>query len=61
MYQVQLTNFGTYFPNRFDTFEQAIEFAKLKGFEATIHDLDYKRGGVAGLWSPIRGVEDWRN
>lgn len=59
MFQVSLTNFGTYFAERFETFEAAISFAKSKGFEATIHDT--KNGGIAGSWRPIGGVSDWRN
>lgn len=57
MFQVQLTNFGTYLADKFNSFEQAVLFAKSKGFEATIHDN--KNGGVAGCWHPINGVSKW--
>lgn len=56
-YQVSLHNFGIYFDEKFDSFCDAISFAKSKGFEATIHDLI--NGGVAGTWSPISGVNKW--
>lgn len=56
-FQVSLTNVGTYFPDVFETFEAGVEFAKSKGFEATIHDLD--SGGVAGTWSPVSGAARW--
>lgn len=57
MFQVSLTNFGTYFADQFATFEAAVAFAKTKGFEATIHDVTY--GGIAGTWSPIGGANRW--
>jgi hypothetical protein len=55
MFQVSLTNFGTKFSNSFATFEQAVEFAKSKGFECTIHSGN----SVAGTWSPIGGSRQW--
>lgn len=58
MFQVSLTNFGVYFAEKFNSFADAVEFAKSKGFEATIHDT--KNGGVAGTWSPIGGARKWR-
>lgn len=57
MFTVSLTNFGTYFTNTFSTFEEAVEFAKSKGFEATIGYE--KANGVAGTWSPISGAQRW--
>lgn len=57
MFSVSLTNFGTYFAERFDSFEAAVAFARSKGFEATIHDN--VAGGVAGTWSPIGGARRW--
>lgn len=56
-YQVSLTNFGIYFEEKFDSFQEAVEFAKSKGFDATIHDL--VNGGVAGTWSIIGGARKW--
>lgn len=55
MFTVSLTNFGTHFADRFDTFDAAVAFAKTKGFEATIHTTS----GVAGTWSPISGATRW--
>lgn len=57
MFTVSLTNFGTHFADRFETFQAAVGFAQTKGFEATIHDLTH--GGVAGTWSPISGACHW--
>jgi len=56
MFYVSLTNFGTYFAERFATFEEAVAFARAKGFEATIH---HTAGGVAGTWSPLGGARRW--
>lgn len=56
-FTVSLTNFGIHFPQTFDSFEDAVEFAKSKGFEATI---GYEpANGVAGTWSPIGGSCRW--
>lgn len=58
MFSVSLTNFGTHFPDRFDSFEAAVDFAKTKGFEATIHNT---AGGVAGkdVVAYISGAARW--
>ena len=58
MYQVSLSYVGVHFADEFATFEAAVEFAKSKGFSATIHDL--KHGGIAGCWTPLNGTDDWR-
>lgn len=56
-FSVSLTYIGSYFSERFETFQKAVDFAVTKGFEATIHDI--KKGGVAGTWSPISGSNRW--
>jgi hypothetical protein len=56
-FSVSHTNFGRHFEECFATFDDAVTFAKAKGFEATIHDVI--NGGVAGTWSPIGGAQRW--
>lgn len=56
-YHVMLTNFGTKFADTFKTFEDAVKFAKTKGFEATISEDDLNE--IAGTWSPIGGARRW--
>lgn len=57
MFRVVHPNFGRRFDKVFRSWQAAVEFAKSKGFEATIED--YANGGIAGVWSPIYGARKW--
>ena len=52
MFNVFYTNFGYSAPQDFATVEDAIEYARSKGFEATIDDGN----NLVASWSPIRGT-----
>lgn len=55
MFSVYLTNFQNHLEPRFASFEEAVAFARSKGFEASI-----LLGRVCvGAWSPICGARRW--
>jgi len=53
MYKIHFTNFGYGPDDSFATISEAVDFAKSKGFDATIYKAT--NGEAVGAWSIIGG------
>lgn len=53
-YSVYFHNHGYYAQDKFETFSEALAYAKSKGFEASIHDGVDK---MLAFWGPIGGLK----
>lgn len=63
MFNVYLVNFKTTSPE-FETFGQAVAWARNKNFEAAIHDLSQEINWgtrIVGYYSPLSGLKDLRD
>lgn len=60
-YRLWLTNFNYYLDAQFARQEDAVAYAKTKGFETAIHLTHGGGTQVVGYWGPLGGFRPFRN